>query len=533
MRQGGASTMTESEANSEPTAWARDAVFYGIDIPRFLDTDGDGRGDLPGVTAKLDYLAELGVTCLWLLPFFPSDRGDNGYAITDYIGVDARFGTIDDFRTLAAQAHRRGIRLMLDLVVHHTSSKHPWFQAAESDENSRYRDYYVWSHEKPQDDEWQSVFPHEEDGIWDYSERAGEYYRHLFYSFQPDLRLDNDEVWDNVKRIMDFWISVGADAFRIDAATLMFAEDRTDRSRFDQHFDDLRHYLKQRQAPVALLGEADVPPSEVSRYFEAGRFDLLYNFVANNAIYLTLARESVEPLAKALSGLRETAAHGAMLNFMRNLDELDLGQLSDDERREVFDAFAPEENMQIYGRGLRRGWAPMMRNDAQLQMTMSLLFALPGVPLLMYGQEIGIGDDLTLEGRQSVRLPMQWNSDACGGFTSATDSQLGRASHKGGDRGYATVNVERQSTEDTSLLALVRALSALRHDRPNIGKNEWEQIDAHSALFGLRYRDVVVIHNLSGAAQALPQFRNARTLLGCDLNAGELPAYGFGWAAVH
>src|SRR5690554_959915 len=191
----------------EGSSWAREAVFYGIDVARFRDSNGDGFGDLPGLIEKLDYLADLGVTCLWLLPFYPSDRKDNGYDVTEYLGIDPRFGTLDDFRDLTAAAHRRGIRVMLDLVLHHTSAKHPWFEAAESDEGSRYRDYYIWSRERP-DAQEENVFPSEEDGVWEYSERAGEYYRHTFYDFQPDLRLSNPEVWDAFKRVIDFWVSI-------------------------------------------------------------------------------------------------------------------------------------------------------------------------------------------------------------------------------------------------------------------------------------------------------------------------------------
>jgi maltose alpha-D-glucosyltransferase/alpha-amylase len=371
-------------------AWVRHSVFYGIDVARF---HGSGRagsaqhGDLPGLAQKLDYLYDLGATCLWLLPFYPSERRDNGYAVTDYLGVDPRFGDLNDFRELTAQAHARGIRVMVDLVIHHTSSKHPWFQAAEADSSSRYRDYYVWSDDKPDDDESQSVFPEEEHGIWAFSERAEAYYRHKFYDFQPDLNLNNDAVWESVTGIVDFWITMGVDGFRVDAATLMFTNPWPGEPTFEGRFDGLRAYLRGRAPHVALLGEADVAPGELRRYFDAGRFDLLYDFLANNALYLSLVRESATPLAATLERLREVTGGACLLNFVRNVDELDLEQLTDAERDEVFRTLAPELDMRIYGRGIRRGWAPMMRNREQLEMSMSLLFALPGVPLVMYGQE--------------------------------------------------------------------------------------------------------------------------------------------------
>jgi maltose alpha-D-glucosyltransferase / alpha-amylase len=511
-------------------AWIRDMIFYGIDVARFQDTDGDGRGDLAGVTKKLDYLSELGVTCLWLLPFFPSDRADNGYAITDYVGVDVSFGSIDDFRELTEQAHRRGIRIMLDLVVHHTSSKHPWFQAAESDAHSRYRNYYVWSQEKPPDGESQSVFPQEEDGIWAYSQRANAYYRHRFYTFQPDLQLENDEVWDNVKRILDFWIALGADGFRIDAATLMFTESDEASSIFDERFGDLRRYLSDRAPSIALLGEADVTPGEITRYFRNGRFDLLYNFFANNAVYLALARESAASVIGALNNLREARIEGSMLNFMRNLDELDLERLSAEERDEVFRNFAPEQDMRIYGRGIRRSWASMMHNDDQLRMTMSLLFALPGSPLLMYGQEIGMGDDLSRAGREAVRLPMQWTAESAGGFTRNDHSELAAAAQRDSERGYLRVNVRSQRDEPGSLLALTRDLATLRAKHPQVGTTNWDHVQMPEAsLLALRYGEITVIHNFSAKPQSVSALPASRHILGTELEDGALPGYGFAW----
>jgi maltose alpha-D-glucosyltransferase/alpha-amylase len=520
----------DSLAAEDSPEWVKDVVFYGIDIARFFDANGDGFGDLKGVTEKLDYLHELGVTCLWLLPFFPSERGDNGYDITDFIGVDARFGRLDDFRTLAEGAHERGIRIMTDLVVHHTSSDHPWFQAAESDRRSRYVDYYIWSDDEPDDDASQSVFPQEEDGIWDYSHRAGRYYRHKFYRFQPDLRLNNDEVWDDVKRVMDFWIAVGVDGFRVDAATLMFADTHRDDPSFEDRFDDLRRYIQGRSPSIALLGEADVRVPDLGRYFENGRFNLLYDFIANNALYLSLARQVATPIAGAIGRLEATLTQGALLNFVRNFDELDLDQLTDDERNEVFDALAPTEDMRIYGRGIRRGWAPMMRNDDELRMTMSLLFALPGVPLLMAGHEIGMGDDLTFGGRDAVRLLMQWTPDAAGGFTTNAKAGLGHAAQPDGDRGYRRLNVQDQRTDPRSLWSLTRRLIALRAEHDAIGKPPWHFIDAPGeALLILRYDDVLALHNFSPDPQRLPDLPDSQPLLGADVTHGEIPGYGFAW----
>lgn len=513
--------------NDQPH-WVGDAVFYGIDVARFFDANDDGVGDLAGVTAKLDHLRSLNVGCIWLLPFYPSDRADNGYAITDYIGVDVRLGKLDDFRELTRRAHDAGIRILVDLVMHHTSVQHPWFQAAESDENSRYREYYVWSKTKPADDESMSVFPHEEHGIWDFSERADAYYRHRFYRFQPDLRLQNEEVWDNVKRVIDFWVALGADGFRIDAATLMFSEPDDPPELFGERFDDLRAYLHARAPHAVLLGEADVRTQDVPSYLEHGRFDLLYDFLLNNAIYLGLARQSASPVIGELQRMRDTARSAPMLTFMRNLDELDLEQLNDDERDEVLRAFAPDPNTHIYGRGIRRSWAAMMHDDQQLSMTMSLLFALPGSPLLMYGQEIGMGDDLHREGRDAVRLPMQWSAEHAGGVTRHPDGELVRESIADADRGYRRVNVREQAGRDDSLLALVRRVSAIRAAQGGVG-DDWECLPAPDALLVLRRGRLLTLHNLSDRAQRVEVPRDARPMLGVDPRQGGLPRYGFAW----
>lgn len=516
-------------AHEGERSWVAGTTFYGVDVVRFYDSNGDGLGDLSGITEKLDHIASLGVGCLWLLPFYPSDRADNGYAITDYIGVDSRFGSLDDFRVLTEEAHRRGIRILLDLVVHHTSSRHPWFQAAESDEASRYRDYYVWSKDEPEDSESESVFPHEEDGIWDYSERAQAFYRHRFYRFQPDLHLANEEVWDNIKRIVDFWVALGADGFRIDAATLMFSEPDDSPSMFGERFDDLRHYLDERAPYVALIGEADVSAHDLGSYFENGRFDLLYNFIANNAAYLSLTRQSAHPLAASLATVRDALGPGAMLNFMRNLDELDLEQLDEDERAEVLNDFAPKEDMHIYGRGIRRSWAAMMHSEDQLRMTMSLLFALPGAPLLMNGQEIGMGDDLGRSGRDAVRLPMQWSPQAAGGFTANEDSEGAGTTRADGPRGYLRVNVQDQSDRPDSLLTLVRGIASVRSRFPQVGCGDWQRVDAPEPVLALRYGNMLTLHNLSGEPQQVEVAPEARLVLGVDATQGGLPAYGFSW----
>ncbi|MCW4385873.1 alpha-amylase family glycosyl hydrolase [Salinibacterium sp. SYSU T00001] len=510
--------------------WVRDTVFYAIDVARFRDSDGDGFGDLPGLIEKFDYLEELGVGCLWFLPFYPSARRDNGYDVTDYYGVDPRMGTLEDFQRLTTEAHARGIRVMVDLVAHHTSEKHPWFEAARADRGSRFHDYYVWSYEEPTTSPEESVFPEEERGIWSYSRHADAWYRHRFYSFQPDLRIANDAVWASILGVVDFWIAMGVDAFRIDAATHLFEDKGVEggTARLDERMDALRSYLAERAPGVALVGEADVATSAIPPYFERGRFDSLYNFLANNTLFLSLARESAEPLGECLAGLHDEVPDGTWLNFVRNLDELDLEQLRPEDRAEVRDHFAPDDDMRIYGRGIRRGWAPMMRGEAQLRMTMSLLFAPPGAPLLAYGHEIGIGENLAAEGRKAVRIPMQWSAERHGGFTREGRSGITDAAQPRGRYGYRRRNVEAQRGDPQSLLTLTRELISLRRDHPSIGGSPW-QLRAEGPLLWLAYGPLTAVHNLSRRHQRVEAVESQRRLLGDDLSAGRIPGYGLCW----
>ena len=483
---------TEQGPGDSPDSpdWIHRAVIYGVDVLRFQDSDGDGNGDLKGLVDRLDHIERLGADCIWLLPFYPSERRDNGYDVTNHLGVDPRIGELDDFRLLAERAHERGIRLLLDLVLHHTSNRHPWFQAGESDPRSRFRDYYIWSETEPPDSADQSAFPHEPhaDGIWTYSKRARAYYRHKFYDFEPDLRIASDALWEEVKGILDFWIALGADGFRIDAAGELFADiglpgDQADAA---QRLDDLRGYLQQRAPSVALLGEVDLAPEQLPTYFEHGRIDPLLAVRPNNALMLSLATEDARPLSTAVAAHDEAVRHGAWRQFLRNLDELNLSHLSDEERREVFGVFAPEEDQRIYGRGIRRGWAPMMAHERRQRMTVSLLFALPGAPLLVAGQEIGTGDDLALEGRASVRLPMQWSAEPGGGFSS---SRSGEAAHlvTSGPYGIGAVNVADQERDPASLLHLVRALIRLWREHDEIASPHPDRLESDPAVVAFRY----------------------------------------------
>ncbi len=517
--------------------WIHRAVIYGVDVLRFQDSDGDGNGDLKGLVSRLDHIQALGADCIWLLPFYPSQRRDNGYDVIGQLGVDPRIGELDDFRLLAEEAHARGIRLLLDMVLQHTSNRHPWFQAAESDPRSRFREYYIWSATEPPDSESQSAFPGEAhtDGIWSWSERARAFYRHQFYDFEPDLRIASDGVWEEVKGILDFWIALGADGFRIDAAGLLFADIGLpgDQADAGKRLDDLRRYLKKRAPEVALLGEVDLPPEQLPTYFDRGRIDQLLAFLPNNALMHSLATEDAGPLCAAVARHDEAVRHGAWRQFLRNLDELNLSHLADEDRERVFGVFAPHENERIYGRGIRRGWAPMMEHDRRIRMTLSLLFALPGAPLLVAGQEIGTGDDLGLDGRAAVRLPMQWSSEPGGGFSTSHD---GEAAHlvTDGPYGIARVNVADQERDPSSLLHLVRALIRLWREHPEIASPRVERLEADRAIVAFRYDGIAVAHNLAKDPRPLPEdLAGGELLLGDETEDGRLlPGYGFRWVRL-
>lgn len=519
------------------TDWYKNAIFYGLDVSRFYDSDGNGTGDLDGVIKKLDYIQSLGVTCLWLLPFYPSDRRDNGYDITEYLAVDRELGTLPDFCRLIDAAHQRGLKVIIDLVVHHTSNEHPWFVAASHDRSSEFHDYYIWAAEPPAQTD-PPVFKGEDKSTWQYAEPPGAYYHHKFYAFEPDLNVANRAVWRSIKSIADFWLSLDVDGFRIDAATHMFDRKGIAGTAVDAgaYMEDLRSFVDERKPGAVLLAEADVGPDKLQQYFGGGnRMQLLYNFLLNNSIFLGLARQSARPLIDRLQQQRRIDGHGSWMNFIRNLDELDLGHLSPRQLQDVYEAFAPEPQMRIYGSGIRRAVPPMMQNRDQLRLLYSLLFALPGAPMFVYGAEIGLGDNLALQGRSSVRLPMQWNGGQNGGFSAAKpgSTPLLQTVCGQGDYRYENVNVQREQTEQGSLLHFFQRAIATRRRYPQIGLVRPDLPDTGSeAVLALAYPGLLVLHNLSDKPQTvkLQLPHGARTVFGQDCKPGRsLEAYGFSW----
>ena len=473
--------------------WYKGATIYALNVDAFQDSDGDGVGDFPGLTSRVEYLHALGVTCVWLLPFFPSPNRDNRYDVADYYGVDPHLGTLGDFVDFLRVARERGIRVMIDLVVNHTSDEHPWFQAARRDPASRYRDYYVWADAPPADAGEGMVFPGVERSTWTYDELAGAWYFHRFYRFQPDLNLGNPAVREEIRKIMGFWLELGVSGFRIDAAPFLIERKgvrpaEVEARRPHTFFRYMRGFLSWRRGDAALLAEANVLPDEVHEYVgEGDRLQMLFNFYANQHLFLALADGSARPLARALRALPALPVPVQWANFLRNHDELDLGRLTPDERARVYAAFAPEADMQLYGRGVRRRLAPMLRNDRRrLELAYALMLALPGTPVLRYGDEIGMGDDLALPERQSVRTPMQWTRGTGAGFSTAPADALVRPI-VAGDYGPAEVNVADQQRDPGSLLNWMQRAVGVRQAHPEFGWGTATVLDAgDDAVLALR-----------------------------------------------
>jgi trehalose synthase len=490
--------------------WWKNAVVYCLDVETFLDTDGDGRGDLPGLAQRIDYLAELGVTCLWLMPFYPTPDRDDGYDITDFYGVDGRLGSHGDLVELLRTARDRGIRVIADLVVNHTSDRHPWFRAARSSPNSPYRDWYVWRDRPPKDAALEVTFPDQETSVWTHDEQAGAYYLHRFYRHQPDLNVANPAVRDEIARVMGFWLQLGLSGFRVDAVPFLLETagvEGGDEALPDPHqyLRELRGFLNRRTGEGVLLGEVNLDHAAQREFFggeHGGELTMLFDFIGMQRLYLSMARQDARPLAEALLARPPIARECQWATFVRNHDELTLDKLSEEERQEVFAAFGPEEEMQIYGRGLRRRLPTMLQGDPRrIRMAYSLLFSLPGTPVLFYGEEIGMGENLDAEGRLAVRTPMQWTAGKNGGFSSAPPSRLAGPVVQGG-YGPEHVNVEAQRRDPDSLLSFMTLLIKRYRECPELGWGDFEVLEqpepavlAHRCTWG--DASIVALHNLT------------------------------------
>jgi maltose alpha-D-glucosyltransferase/alpha-amylase len=489
--------------------WWKNAVIYCLDVETFMDGNGDGIGDFQGLAGQIDYLDRLGVTCIWLMPFYPSPDRDDGYDITDFYNVDHRLGSLGDFVEFMRTARDRGIKVIADLVVNHTSDRHPWFQSARQGRDAPYRDWYVWADEPPADGPQGITFPDKEKSLWEYDERSGQYYLHRFYKHQPDLDVTNPAVRDEIARIMGFWMELGLSGFRIDAVPFLLEtsgqENAADLADPHDYLADLRAFLSRRSGDAVLLGEVNLPYADTMRFYGDGaELTMCFDFPAMQRMFLSLARGDARPLAATLRDRPDAPGDGHWATFVRNHDELTLDQLSAAERQEVFEAFGPEEHMQLYGRGLRRRVPPMLGGELRrIKMVYSLLFSLPGTPVLFYGEEIGMGEDLRADGRMAMRAPMQWEPGPGAGFSTADPAQL-RTPVVAGDYGPEHVSAQAQRGDPDSLLSWISLLAERYRDNPELAWGELTVLDA-GADEVLAHRcsisagHVIVLHNLAGS----------------------------------
>ena len=538
--------------------WYKNAIIYCLSVATYMDANADGIGDFPGLMRRLDYLHGLGVTAVWLMPFQPSPGKDDGYDISDYYGVNPAYGTIGDFVEFTHAAKQRGIRVVIDLVVNHTSDQHPWFRDARSDPNSQYRDWYIWSDRKPPNAAKGMVFPGVQKSTWSCDREAKSWYFHRFYDFQPDLNTSNPKVQAEILKIMGFWIQLGVSGFRMDAVPFVISTKGVNVRRPVEQYDMLRRFrefLQWRQGDAIILAEANVLPGTDMEYFgDAGdRMHMMFNFQVNQTLFYALACADRQPLVKALYATRHRPATAQWGMFLRNHDELDLGRLTQRQRQKVFDAFGPSRDMQLYDRGIRRRLAPMFNGDRRrLELAYSLMFTLPGTPIIRYGDELGMGDNLDLPERVCARTPMQWSTEPHAGFTKSEKPVVPVID--AGPYGYGHVNAAAQRREPTSMLNWTERIIRMRKEVPEIGWGDFEVIDTPDrAVLILRYdwrnNSALFVHNLDNKPREISfaAVRRDDTQSGLLVNllgdahsrAGEdgkhhflIEAYGYRWFRV-
>jgi maltose alpha-D-glucosyltransferase/alpha-amylase len=537
---------------SEKPRWYQQAIFYELYVRAFCDANGDGRGDFEGLIRKLDYVQELGIDCVWLLPIYDSPLRDDGYDVSDYYGFHPDYGTEQDFQSVLDEAHRRGLRVITDLVVNHTSDQHPWFQASRSSKNSAYRDYYVWS---PTDQRYldaRIIFLDTEKSNWTFDPTTKEYYWHRFYHHQPDLNYDNPQVQQAMLDVMDYWLGKGIDGFRADAVPYLFEREGTSCENLLQthaYLQRLRRQVDLRYPQTVLLAEANQWPEEVRAYLGQGdEFHMAFHFPLMPRMFLALARQDPADIVDVLKRTPEIPAGCQWCTFLRNHDELTLEMVSPSDRQFMWDFYAPEARMRL-NLGIRRRLAPLLNNDRRkVELLNSLLFTLPGSPTVYYGDEIGMGDDISLPDRDGVRTPMQWTDGAHAGFCPPTVKRAFNPVIDAGPYDYRVVNVEAQLRDENSLLNWMRRLIETRKRLPSLAAGSCELLEPDNPAVMAHVRRhgeevLVLLHNLSENTQRVLVSMagwEGRALVdaltGRRYNAGEAPLceialepFGYRW----
>jgi maltose alpha-D-glucosyltransferase/alpha-amylase len=490
--------------------WYKDAIIYELHVKAFYDSNNDGIGDFKGLIEKLDYLQELGINCIWLLPFYVSPLRDDGYDIADYFKVHPNYGTVADFKTLLKEAHRRNLRVLADLVVNHTSDQHQWFQEARASRDPRKRNYYVWSdtHERYQGA--RIIFTDTERSNWTWDDAAGQYYWHRFFSHQPDLNYDYAPVRRAMLRTMKYWLDMGIDGFRCDAVPYLYEREGTNCENLPETHvfcKEMRRFMDERYTGRVLLAEANQWPADLLPYFGDGdEFHMSFNFPLMPRIFMALRREERRPIIDIISQLPQIPENCQWGIFLRNHDELTLEMVTDEERDYMYYEYAKDRRMKI-NIGIRRRLAPLMDNGRrQIELLNSLLFTLPGTPILYYGDEIGMGDNIYLGDRDGVRTPMQWTSDRNAGFSRADPARLYSPPISDPVYGYQGVNVEAQQRSQSSLLNWMKRLIGVRKQNPVFGRGDIhflhptnQKVLAYTRQY--QGQHVLIVNNLSRFVQ--------------------------------
>jgi len=446
--------------------WYKKAIFYELHVKAFKDSSRDGKGDFGGLTEKLDYLKELGIDCLWLLPTYPSPARDDGYDIMDYYGINPDYGTLKDFVVFLDAAHKRGIKVLMELVLNHTSDRHPWFTEARKGKSSRYHDYYVWSDDPTKYKGTRVIFTDSESSNWNWCNECKSYYWHRFYYHQPDLNFENPEVREEMKNVIKFWFDLGVDGFRVDAVPYLFEKEGTSCENLPETHDyirEIRKFIDERYGDRIILAEANQWVQDLVRYFGKGdEFNMAFNFPLMPRIFMALKQQHHGPIIDIIKRTPEIPENCQWAIFLRNHDELTLEMCTDEERDYMYREYARDNQMKI-NIGIRRRLAPLLENDRRkIELLNALLFTLPGTPVIYYGDEIGMGDNIYLGDRNGVRTPMQWSDNKNAGFSDCNPSRIYAPVITDPEYNYNAVNVESQQNNQNSLLCFMKSMIKLR-----------------------------------------------------------------------
>jgi len=498
--------------SQDENLWYKDAVIYQLHVRTFCDSNGDGVGDFRGLTSKLDYLQELGINAIWLLPFFPSPLRDDGYDIADYTSVHPAYGSVQDFKDFLAAAHNRRIRVITEMVVNHTSDQHPWFQEARSSRENAKRNWYVWSDTDSRYQGVRIIFLDTEMSNWAWDPVSKSYYWHRFFSHQPDLNYDNPAVREAIWEVMKFWLDIGVDGFRLDAVPYLIERDGTSCENLPETHEIIRDFRRRIDAAFPgkmLLAEANQRPADVRAYFGNGdEFHMAFHFPLMPRMFLAVKLEDRKPIIEILEQTPQIPDTCQWCIFLRNHDELTLETVTDIERDYMYDEYATDKAMRI-NLGIRRRLAPMMENDRRrVELLTGLLLSMPGTPIIYYGDEIGMGDNVYLGDRNGVRTPMQWNGGWNAGFSSADPERLYSPLISNPLYGYQAINVDSQRRSAHSLLSWTKSVIQTRNAFRVFSRGSIEFLNPsnHRVLAYVRRlgeEKVLVVNNLSSAAQAV------------------------------